>query len=165
MEDSILGQLIIAAVPATISLVLAIFTARSYTNQTKAELQKEKDAAFNQKRWEVYSSFSDLIGNVITRGSNIKSEKSNESIGSDLFALTNDLWLVGSDGVIEAVAELFLYLRREEEQKTVAEMFTYLYKILIEMRRDLGNTQTKIAPSHMFAPIITDIEAHLPIKK
>jgi hypothetical protein len=75
------------------------------------------------------------------------------------FDIVNDLWLVGSDSVISAFAE---WSRQQRADMPAVEMFQMLTKILMQMRRDLGNNETDVNPRDMFTPFIMDIDIYFP---
>lgn len=137
-------------VPALIAFISSVFVARySIAVTLKNELKKETESRFNERKWEVYTRFSDLIREVLlsTKAKNDKDRlKKQADLGLELINITSELWLVASNKVLDAFVQYKQITTRQSKdiQDPLAVMEIVL-NIIIEMRRDLGYDRTDIS--------------------
>jgi len=68
------------------------------------------------------------------------------------------LMLFGSDNVITAYNNLFQYLYKNESNLNPTESIKALGKVILEIRKDLGNDKTILKEFDMLRFMITDID-------
>lgn len=68
------------------------------------------------------------------------------------------LMLFGSDNVVNAYNDYFQYLYKDESEKNPIEMLNSLGKVILEIRKDLGNNKTVLKEFDMLRFMITDID-------
>lgn len=71
-----------------------------------------------------------------------------------------ELSLIGADNVVKAYNNLMqhTYKYSETEKQNPKEMMRLFGKLLLEIRRSLGNKKTKLEPYDMLKGFITDVE-------
>ncbi len=74
-----------------------------------------------------------------------------------------ELTLLGSDGVIRAYGNLMNHIYHHSSgngtsQQNVSELMKLWGKLLLEIRKSLGNDKTKLTEKDMLRHIITDID-------
>lgn len=158
-----ISALLISSLPSIIlALATAFFTSRFYAHQMRAELQKEFESRFNERKWEVYTGFADIVREVIRSGKSDRLQRDLPKLIDKLLQFTSGLWIVGSDEVVEAFTEWQRYSRSVEGKETnPLEGLAKLTDILIEMRKDLGYKSSKIRSEDLLATFITDVDKYL----
>ncbi len=68
------------------------------------------------------------------------------------------LMLFGSDNVVNAYNDYFQYLYKNESNLDPYKMLNALGKVILEIRKDLGNDKTALKEYDMLRFMITDIE-------
>lgn len=68
------------------------------------------------------------------------------------------LMLFGSDEVVNAYNDYFQYLYKNDNEKNPVEMLNALGRIVLEIRKDLGNDKTALNEFDMLRFMITDID-------
>lgn len=68
------------------------------------------------------------------------------------------LMLFGSDNVVNAYKDYFQYLYKNESNLDPYKMLNTLGKVILEIRKDLGNDKTALKEYDMLRFMITDIE-------
>lgn len=127
--------------------------------KSKIENLREMERRLNDKRWQIYIKvlepyfilFSDIKG----KGVNNAIEKINTS---KYRQSTFELNIFGSDEVVRANNEMyqFLYKNRDLSKKnTVVILFG---KLLLEIRKSIGNKKTKLDEIEMLESMIKDIK-------
>ena len=109
------------------ALITAAFTFLGYWRKAKAELQKEYESRFNEKKWEVYQDFVLYLANIA------QDDYSIDSV--DLIKAINELILVGSDEVINAFNDFVSNSKMESKNKIKSKK---MIAVINEMRKDLG---------------------------
>jgi hypothetical protein len=69
------------------------------------------------------------------------------------------LMLFGSDGVVEAYNNLFQFLYTHKEENDPRELLLVLGKVVLEIRKDVGNEKTLLKEFDMLRFMITDIDS------
>ena len=128
----------------------------------QADLEKEYQSRFNERKWEVYADFAKIIRDMISTLKESESKQKQEQKKSlrKLHDFVGDLWIVGSDDVVLAynawrATSSFDEDRRTEEQNS--QVLMDLMQIIIEMRRDLGYSSSKIEPPDLLKTFINDL--------
>jgi hypothetical protein len=129
-----------------LALATAFFTSRFYVHQAKADLQKDLERRFNERRWEIYTAFSGILIDMIQASTDNRLNKDLPRLIRELQAFIGRLWLVGSDDVVEAVLD---WRRSTADAASDTPMgstrsMMKLLKILVAMRRDLGDARTQL---------------------
>jgi len=125
-------------------------------------LQKEFESRFNERKWEIFTQFANILYQVIEGTRSDKTGRQMPKIIKRMNEFISQLWIVGSDEVVDAVAEWLRYSRQPEEEKdNTFESLAKLTSILIEMRKDLGYESSKIGPKELLATFIVDIDEYI----
>lgn len=66
--------------------------------------------------------------------------------------------LFGSDNVVNAYNDYFQYLYKDDSEKNPIVMLNALGKVILEIRKDLGNDKTVLKEFDMLRFMITDID-------
>ena len=103
--------------------------------KARAELEKEYQSRFNQKKWEVYSQ---IIQNFIESIHHPGKKAAFEWTKS-----VNNLFLIGSDQVISGHNKLIDEMTSNTEMK-----LDLIANLIVEMRKDLGS-KTNIKPDEI----------------
>ncbi len=144
--STVLVSILLSVVTA---LATAFFTSRFYVYRVKADLQKEYESRFNERKWEVYTKFVEFLRLAVQPFSS-ESEELENSRKADEFV--SSLWLIGSDEVIKAFNEWHKAASLNLEQRRPPDkLWTKMVRVLIEMRKDLGSTSSKIDPKDLYA--------------
>ena len=158
------SSMVITILPGVIvALTTSYFSARFYSHRVRAELQKEFESRFNERKWEVYMQFAEIIRKLLenTKTNEDKAQKEFRRIIHDLYGFTSNLWLVGSDEVVSAFLEWQKNSRAAANSREAIAGLDPLYKladILIAMRKDLGYSTSHLTAREILATIITDLE-------
>jgi hypothetical protein len=160
LSDDILATILMALFSSIFGIVTAFLSSRFYANQTKADLKKEFESRFNEKKWSAYTGFAKLMGKVLK---NVRAKKLNDTtqaqVASEMQDFISELWLVGSDDVIDAVIAWQQFAREHANKEAPSsEVIFKMAAILIEMRKDLGYTSSQISPRDLVVTFIHDID-------
>jgi len=142
----------------------AWFTARFYYLRASAELQAEFQSRFNERKWQAYTDFADTVRELLedVRRPAGKRKDINKHFLPRLYKFTAALWLVGSDEVIRAVGDWRETSNKAADDASAGpEGIVALVNILIAMRRDLGNLESKIEPRDILVTFINDPDTFL----
>lgn len=142
-----------------LSLATAYFTSKFYVRRVRADLQKEFESRFNQRKWEAYREFGKLLRDITLSSKEGKTAKEQHKFIRRFYDFLPEVWLVASDRVTRA----FLSWRSTSIQSQVTgsaspESLLNLFQILIEMRKDLGYEKTKLAPEELLGTFIDDVD-------
>jgi hypothetical protein len=138
-----------------VALATAFFTSRFYVHQATTDLRHEYQRRFNEKKWNVYTGFASTVRDVLVSTKAGRLDRDQPKQIARLYDFISELWLVGSDNVVRAV----LIWRQTSDPKDV---LVKLADILIEMRKDLGDTGTKIEPRDLLGTFVNDIDSVFP---
>ncbi len=142
-----------------VALATAFFTSRFYVLQAKTDLRHEYQRRFNEKKWDTYTGFAATLKSVLVSTKAGRLDRDQPKQIGRLLDFVSELWLVGSDDVVAAV----LAWRQTAAGDTLGgESLLRLGDILIAMRRDLGDTNTKIEARDLLATFINDVDAAIP---
>lgn len=143
-----------------LALATSFFTSRFYVHQAKADFQRDLERRFNERRWEIYTSFSGILIDLIQATTDNRLSKDLPRLIRDLRAFIGRLWLVGSDEVVEAV----LRWRRSTSDAVSdtpvgsTRSMMKLLDILVAMRRDLGDARTQLTARDILATFVNDVD-------
>ena len=68
------------------------------------------------------------------------------------------LMMFGSDDVVKAYNDFFQYLYKTSDNVDSREMLTLLGNVILQIRKDLGNSKTMLSEMDMLRFMITDID-------
>jgi hypothetical protein len=145
--------------PILLALATAFFTARFYFYQATADLKSEYQRRFNERKWETYTAFAKTVKGVFTSTRAGRVDRDLPKHIAQLEEFVSDLWLVGSDDVVRRVLK---WRHTSQAASPGKESLLDLAEILIAMRRDLGDTSTKIEGRDLLALFVNDIDTVFP---
>jgi hypothetical protein len=135
--NALLVEVIVAIVTA---LATGVFTSWGFWRMKKAELEKEYLKKFNEKKWEVYTEFTESLQNFLADKETDFSDPVRSL--SEETALASQLVLIGSDEVVKAFRAWretsMVYGRSQKEAKDK------LFMLVATMRNDLGIKYSKL---------------------
>jgi hypothetical protein len=144
-----------------VAFATAFFTSRFYVHRARADLEKEFQGRFNERRWDVYSQFAEILLDLIHSDRSQALDVQAAAVGERLRAFIGRVWLVGSDDVIRGI----IAWRKSSQGQTVMVRGTSglvaLANVLVAMRRDLGDTNTRMTGRDILSIIIEDIEKYV----
>lgn len=164
MSDAVTAALISSLIGILAAIVTAFVSSTFYFRQAKADLQKEYESRFNERKWETYTRFSGLVNSVFAAAKSGKLDKDMPKFTRELLDIAGQLWIVGSDRVINAYLEWQEHNRgvlKGELENRGLEGLLKLAKIVTEMRTDLGYQADKVSPLDLLGIYIHDIKDHL----
>ena len=145
-----------------LAVATAFFTSRFYVHQAKADLKKELEQKFNERRWQGYTDFSNTVLEVIQATQDERLGRQSPKIVRRMQEFIRRLWLIGSDKVVQAVLDWRRTSQETDEfGPTSADGLVALANILIAMRHDLGDTDTKLTARDILATFINDIDKYV----
>jgi hypothetical protein len=127
--------------------------------EIKADLQKEYDTRFNERRWETYLHFSKIIRKMMEATKAKKLEEIMPEIVADLYQFSGELLLVGSNDVVKSFNKWRANSEPSNKEQQL-EMMRSMMGILIEMRKDLGYS-ARISPDEFLRIFINDFDKYL----
>ena len=148
-----MNEIYTAIASSIFGIVVAFLSSKFYTNQAKADLQKEFESRFNERKWDVYYLFATEVAGEVLKGGAYNQKKVLDSLAR----FTSQIQIVGSDEVVRVYSEWLRYIRKQTPMDTVEHMCK-LYTIFIEMRKDLGYGKTQVKPVDLLGIFLTDIE-------
>ena len=124
----------------------------------KLKLQREK--LIEEKRQNYEKILEPIIRLFAgTKGNKQELQKAMKQVQSFEYKKTAfQLMLFGSDSVVNAYNDYFQYLYKNENNMDPYEMLNALGKVILEIRKDLGNDKTALKEFDMLRFMITDID-------
>ena len=143
--------------PTLLVVITGLITWFLKDKSEKLKLQREK--LIEEKR----ANYEKILEPIIRTfaGSKNKSElaKAIKQVQSFDYKKTSfQLMLFGSDDVVNAYNNFFQYLYKDDSEKDSYELLSVLGKIILEIRKDLGNDKTALKEYDMLRFMITDID-------
>ncbi|MEP0803979.1 MAG: hypothetical protein HRF47_00700 [Chloroflexota bacterium] len=134
-SDSVIIEFLKTVVTA---LVTAYVTFWVNWRKARTDLENEFQRRFNDKKWEVYTKFMKFLHRYTDK----KRDDLDNNSDSELILLASQILLAGSDKTVEA----FRLWRESAKVHGDDDEITKekLFKLIREMRRDLGNRQTRL---------------------
>lgn len=120
------------------ALITAYVTFWVNWRKARADLENEFQRRFNDKKWEVYTEFMKFLH----RYTNKNRDDLDNNSDSELILLASQILLAGSDKTVKA----FRLWRESAKVHGDGDEITKdkLFQLILEMRRDLGNRQTRL---------------------
>ncbi|WP_140160573.1 hypothetical protein [Algoriphagus antarcticus] len=145
-----------------ISIIVPIFSLiiGAYYQKQRDRLLLEQETFFQKKR----DNYFKVIEPIISMISNSKNSQEQGKVVSKI--LSNEyrkevlsLSLYGNDEVVKAFNDMFqLIYDKEKYNENVSLLIPFLGKVLLEMRKELGNKNTKIDEFQILEFLIKDIK-------
>lgn len=131
----------------------------------EADLEREYQSRFNERKWEVYVNFSNILRDMLKsiRESPKKQAQQQAKLLKDLQDFVGDLWMIGNDDVVEAFNTWRNTTFEEhvnDTQDKKLQVLIDMMKIVIEMRKDLGYESSRIEPADLLKTFINDLPSH-----
>lgn len=139
-----------------VALATAYATSRFYFHKAQADLQKEYESRFNQKKWDAYSQFSSTVRDMLKAQKAGTLKRDTSKFVSRLYDFIGQLWLVGSDDVIEAVLEWRRTAHAGQNGKPSPNLLEDLTGIIVAMRADLGERKTSVDSKQLLATFVDE---------
>ena len=123
-------EIVVAVVAAFAANALAFF---GFWRKAKAELEQSYLLKFNEKKWAVYTDFTQSLQKLL---SDTLYDLGNDDQNATEAALASQIVLIGSDEVVRAFREWrqAVAIHGKSQQATRMKLFTLVAK----MRNDLG---------------------------
>lgn len=153
MPDVVLATILSSLFSILAGIIAAFVSSTFYAQRTKTDLQKEYDTKFNDRKWEAYTHFAQIVSDILLAVKQGKSDEL-EKFVAQLYEFTRQLWIVGSKDVVEAFIEWRRY--GQSEDRDSKEYLIQLGNIIIAMRKDLGYSTDNIKSAEILATIIDD---------
>lgn len=123
----------------------------------KLKFQREK--LIEEKRLNYEKILEPIIRVLAGVKNKVEMDKALKQIQSfDYKKSAFQLMLFGSDNVVNAYNDYFQYLYKNESNLDPKNMLNALGKVILEIRKDLGNDKTALKEYDMLRFMITDIE-------
>jgi len=123
----------------------------------KLKFQREK--LIEEKRLNYEKILEPIIRVLAGVKNKVEMDKALKQIQSfDYKKSAFQLMLFGSDNVVNAYNDYFQYLYKNESNLDPYKMLNALGKVILEIRKDLGNDKTVLKEYDMLRFMITDIE-------
>ncbi len=127
--------------------------------QFQADLQKEFSSRFNERKWETYEHFSDIIRRLMEGVSNPRLKKDQAKIIQELYGFTGKLWIIGGDNVIKAFNDWRKTgVTEGSDSSQKIQILILLMQIVIEMRKDLGYESSAVSSEDLLRTFINDFD-------
>ena len=143
----------------TLLVVLAGFITWYLKDKSeKLKLQREKLVEEKRKNYEqILEPIIRLFAG--TKGNEKELQRAMKQVQSFEYKKTAfQLMLFGSDNAVNAYNDYFQFLYKNEGNLDPHEMLKSLGKVILEIRRDLGNEKTALKEFDMLRFMITDID-------
>ncbi len=138
------------------------FAYRFYSPRLQADLQKEFKSRFNERKWDAYTKFANILYQLLESIRKGDTDKKMPKYISQMNEFLSLLWVVGSDEVVNSVSEWLRYSRMQSDvDEKGAEGLVRLINIVIEMRKDLGNKESNLSPKDLLSTFVVDIDEYL----
>ena len=154
--DNLLINILTAAVT---SIFTAAFAYWGFWRQAKAELEKEYQKRFNEKKWNTYTEFTISLRKMLEKAQARESESLSFSIDESLMNLATELLLVGSDDVVKAFRN-WRTLSTINGPTDVSTLNT-LFSLINEMRKDPGIKTSDLFIEDMLGSLIPNYRRSL----
>ena len=144
------------------SLLMLLGGIVTWLIKSRIEELRTVEEGLREERRRIYSEMLDPMIRMFSDRSEKNMEKIIKKIQSyDYRKTAFNLNLIGSDDVVKAYNELMQYtynLGESPKEKKAKEMIHLWGKVLLEIRKSLGNKKTKLNELDMFRAMITDID-------
>lgn len=142
---------------ATVGIVVLTAILTWIGHAVLAEQQRKLDIAraLEQRKRDLYVEVLKLFFEVLKKGQKKESLKQ-DKLASEWIEITKNMAVYASDDVLH----LFVQFRRMAftENQDPKRFMDWFGKIIIQIRKDLGYSNTRIEPKDVLSLFITDIE-------
>ncbi len=130
-----------------------------YLKDKSEKLRIQKENLTEKKRENYLKILNPLIRVLVGVKNKGESDKAIKDLRSfDYNKIAFELMLFGSDSVVSAYNDYFQYIYQNVDGLNPKITFSLLGKILLEIRKDLGNSKTKLKELDMLRFMIKDID-------
>jgi len=150
--------IIIPVVSILGSVLLSALGSFLYVRQARIDLVNEYEKRFNEKKWKTYLDFTTNVLKQL-RLAATQDYDSESAADIELNSLTAELLLVGSDAVVIAYRQWRKFEQVNGQRDT--ETLNLLFRVVIEMRRDLGNSKTQVNLDHLLGMLVPNYQRSL----
>ena len=131
----------------------------------KNKTEKLKEAQANLRIQQLHT-YTEILEPIIRIFSSVKGNKQDQQEAllkvqsHEYRKIAFDLNLFGSDEVVKAYGDFmqYIYQMEKEEKKDAAKMMIMLGKVILEIRKSLGNKKTKLTEIDMLRFMLKDIK-------
>ena len=136
------SSLVIASLGVLSSIGLSLLGSFVYVRQVKADLQKELEVRFNEKKWQSYTKFTDKIRRILAIEDPVQSARLFQHLETELQDFASEFLLIASDDVVKEFAQwrILYSVNGPRDDAAVKQLFS----LIVQMRIDLGNTTTEL---------------------
>ncbi|MFC5272059.1 hypothetical protein [Adhaeribacter terreus] len=143
--------------PSIITLVGIVIGWYLKEQSEKLRLQKEKLLETKRENYlKVLIPIIRIFAGIRNKNEMEKAIKEVQSF--DYKQTAFHLMMFGSDGVVRAYNDFFQFLYNQPDTSSPKLMMTYLGRLVIEIRKDIGNNSTTLKELDMLRFMITDID-------
>lgn len=148
---------LIQFLPIITAIITAIVTWILKEKSEKLKLQREK--LIEEKRQNYFKILEPMILSL----NGIKNPKDSQvalkKIASADYRKTSfELMLIGSDQVVQAYNDFFQYLYKNPDNPSPHKILEQFGNVVLQIRKDLGNSHTKLERKDMLRFMINDID-------
>ena len=151
-------------IPTLLVVTTGLITWFLKDKSEKLKYQREK--LIEEKRQNYEKILEPIIRSLAGSKNKAEMAKAIKQIKSFEYKKTAfQLMLFGSDSAVDAYNEFFQFLYQNESDMKPHEMLNSLGKVILEIRKDLGNDKTALREYDMLRFVITDIDQLNPTPK
>jgi hypothetical protein len=144
-------------IPTLLVVTTGLITWFLKDKSEKLKFQREK--LIEEKRLNYEKILEPIIRTLAGTQNKSELEKAIKQIKSfDYRKSAFQLMLFGSDSVVNSYNDYFQYLYQKGDKVDSYEMLNALGKVVLEIRKDLGNNKTALKEFDMLRFMITDID-------
>jgi hypothetical protein len=139
----VLVNFVVSLLPTVATAFLTSYVAYLWSwKKARADLENEFLSRFNTRKWDVYTEFTKFLHKSINDNRDNPGIVTPISMDEGLISLAPQVLLAGSDKVVSA----FRLWRESTQVYGLGDEATRdkLFKLVVEMRKDLGNKHTKL---------------------
>ncbi len=140
------------------AFLAAILAGVGFLLKSEMEKRREIERQLSEQKFKVYTGIMNIffsVFNSVRKKTN--SDEFTESMGDQMLDHIQGLLIYGSDGVVKALST---WKRSISESTNPHLTIMLITNIMIEIRKDMGNTNTKIGFDDIWGMLITDFEQY-----
>jgi hypothetical protein len=131
--------------------------------QSRIEQVRTLERSLQDDRRKVYA---DILDPYIRLFANLKDNKAQENAIARILTYEYrktafDLNLIGADNVVKAYNEMMQFIFKAQSDPDTKEMMRLWGKLLLEIRKSLGNSSKELDEWDMLRGMITDIDSYV----
>jgi len=139
-----------------IIFLTAVLTWIGHAVLTNQQRKLDVMIALEQRKRELYAKFLNLFFDTLKQGGKVDQDK----LSSELMDIAKDMTVYASDEVLRLFVQFrSMAVTAERDPKKILEWFG---KIILQIRKDLGYSITKIEPRDVLSVFVTDIDKLYP---